>query len=438
MPEHAPTDAELRPFLVGLAEGMTASGESVDRVGRIMQEIAAAYGAPGTGFVVLPTVILVQTGPASDTHVAISTRVRSGLRFDQIAELYRLINRAREGSVDPADGIAELNAIGDAKPRFGWALRTLGHGILTLGLGLLLFPTVEGALLAFLLGVLVGLMKLVRSSTLDLIFPIAAAFVSSLTVFLLADIFDLSDPLLVLIPPLVTFLPGGLLTTGTEELASGQMIAGTSRLVSGLVQLALLAFGILAAGTLVGVDDYSYMSVGITMNEWWLPVIGLLLFAIGNYLHFSAPAKTFGWVLLVLVVAYLGQLVGSFFFGASLSGFFGAVLMTPVVLWIDSLRHGAPSQITFLPAFWLLVPGAAGLIGLTEVFGAGQSAQDLTSALSTVISIALGVLIGTAVYRTARFGAQELGHFHIELPAVVAVQKPGTPGFWKRVFRRGQ
>ncbi|KQP00891.1 threonine/serine ThrE exporter family protein [Leifsonia sp. Leaf264] len=438
MPERTPTDAELRPFLVGLAEGMTAAGESVDRVGRIMHEIAAAYGAPGTGFVVLPTVILVQTGPAADTHVAISTQVRSGLRFDQIAQLYRLIHRAQDGSVDPADGIRELNAIGEAKPRFGWVLRTLGHGILTLGLGLLLFPTVEGAVLAFLLGLLVGLMKLVRSSTLDLIFPIVAAFTSSLAVFLLADVFDLSDPLLVLIPPLVTFLPGGLLTTGTVELASGQMIAGASRLVSGLVQLALLTFGILAAGTLVGVDDYSYLSESTPAHEWWLPVLGLLLFAVGNYLHFSAPAKTFGWVLLVLVVAYIGQFVGSVFFGASLSGFFGAVLMTPVVLWIDSLRHGAPSQITFLPAFWLLVPGAAGLIGVTELLGADQSAQDLSSALSTVISIALGVLIGTAVYRTVRFGAQEIGQFHIDLPAVVAPQKPGTPGFWKRVFRRGQ
>lgn len=438
MPQHAPSDAELRPFLVGLAEGMAAAGESVDKVRTIMHEIATAYGAPGTSFVVLPTIILVQTGPASDTHVAISSQVRAGLRFDQIAELYRLIRRARDGSVDPVEGIHELNAIGESKPRFGWALRTLGHGILTLGLGLLLFPTWEGAILAFLLGLLVGLMKLVRSSTLDLIFPIVAAFVSSLVVFLLADTFDFPDPLRVLIAPLVTFLPGGLLTTATVELASGQMIAGASRLVSGLVQLALLAFGILAAGTLVGVDDYSYVSDSPSVQAWWVPIIGLLLFAVGNYLHFSAPARTFGWVLLVLVIAYLGQLLGSVLFGASLSGFFGALLMTPAVLWIDSLRRGAPSQITFLPAFWLLVPGAAGLIGVTELFGADMSDQDLSSALTTVMSIALGVLIGTAAYRTVRFGAQELGHFHIDLPAVVAPQKPGTPGFWKRVFRRGQ
>ncbi|MEL4319152.1 threonine/serine exporter family protein [Leifsonia sp. YIM 134122] len=435
----SPDDGELRRFFVGLAEGLTAAGESVDRVQAIMQEVAAAYGAPETNFAVLPTMIMVQTGEATDTRVAISSRVRSSLRFDQIAELSKLLRRARDGTVDPVEGIDELNAIGESTPRFGWPLRVFGHGVLTLGLALMLFPSWQGAAIAFALGLLVGLLKLLRSPTLALIFPVVAAFISSLVVFLLADALGISDPLRVLIAPLVTFLPGGLLTTGTVELAAGQMVAGTARLVTGFVQLALLAFGILAAGTLVGIDGYSYMSSDSErLYLWWVPLVGLVLFAAGNHLHFSSPPRTFSWVLLVLVVAYGGQLLGGVVFGADLSGFFGALLMTPLVLWIDSLRRGVPSQLTFLPAFWILVPGSAGLIGLTEVFGADANDQDLSSALTTVIAIALGVLIGTAAYRSIRYGAQEIGNFHIDLPGVVAPLKPGTPGSWKRVFRRGQ
>ena len=37
--------------------------------------------------------------------------------------------------------------------------------------------------------------------------------------------------------------------------------------------------------------------------------------------------------------------------------------MTPVALAVARLPGGPPSQVTFLPAFWLLVPGAIGLIG---------------------------------------------------------------------------
>ena len=47
--------------------------------------------------------------------------------------------------------------------------------------------------------------------------------------------------------------------------------------------------------------------------------------------------------------------------------------MTPLVLWIDDRPYGTPSLVTFLPAFWLLVPGAIGLIGVTEIVGADQS-----------------------------------------------------------------
>ena len=65
-----------------------------------------------------------------------------------------------------------------------------------------------------------------------------------------------ADPgLRTLIAPLVTFLPGGVLTTATVELASGEMVAGASRLVFGSVQLLLLAFGIVAGVELVGLPS---------------------------------------------------------------------------------------------------------------------------------------------------------------------------------------
>ena len=43
--------------------------------------------------------------------------------------------------------------------------------------------------------------------------------------------------------------------------------------------------------------------------------------------------------------------------------------MTPLVLLIGRRRAGPPSMVLFLPAFWLLVPGAAGLIGVTAIVG---------------------------------------------------------------------
>lgn len=429
----------LRQFLLGLAQGMNASAESVDRIRDTMTEVAAAYGGDDTDFVVLPTIILVETGESEESRVAIRSATNASFRFDQIAALYELIGQAKTGAIPPLEGIHRLNEIGAMRPRLGWFTRTLGHAVLTAGLALLLAPTWQGVIVAFVLGFGIGLLKLVRSPTLQLILPIAAAFVCATAVFLLAETLEIGDPIRLLIAPLVTFLPGGVLTTATVELAAGQMISGAARLVYGFVQLALLAFGIIAAGAVVGVESRTYEPLQASSYlPWWVALLGILVFALGNYLHFSAPASTFGWVLLALVVAYVGQWAGTEFIDPTIGGFVGAVAVTPVVFWIAGLRHGAPSQLTFLPAFWLLVPGAAGLVGLTEAFTTDNGLADFTAALVSVMSIALGVLIGTALYRVVHHGAEEFVQFAVALPATD--DSTPAPTLWSRLtspWRRG-
>jgi hypothetical protein len=145
-------------------------------------------------------------------------------------------------------------------------------------------------------------------------------------------------------------------------------------------------------------------------------------------------------------VAHGRQPGGSALVGPTVRGVIGALATPPVVLRIASRRHGAPSQQTFLPAFWILVPGAAGLAGLTEAVGTAAGLEDFATALTAVMSIALGVLIGTALYRVVHHGAEEISQFHIEMPAVLAEEDaplwarlvPGTPrSFWGRRGRGG-
>jgi uncharacterized membrane protein YjjB (DUF3815 family) len=241
------------------------------------------------------------------------------------------------------------------------------------------------------------------------------------------------NPVRILIPPLATFLPGGMITIATVELAAGQMVSGASRLVNGMVQLGLLAFGIVAAASLIGVDHQLLVDDPVNRLGPWAPWVGVVIVAIGNYLHFSAPVRSLWWILLVLGIAYAGQTLGGAVFDAELSGFFGALAMTPVVLWIDDRPYGTPSLVTFLPAFWLLVPGAIGLIGVTEIVGADQvvGTADLAAALTSVAGIALGVLIGSASYRTATAGVRRVAE---TLPPVT-LPTPKHP--WPRRRRPG-
>jgi uncharacterized membrane protein YjjB (DUF3815 family) len=55
----------------------------------------------------------------------------------------------------------------------------------------------------------------------------------------------------------------------------------------------------------------------------------------------------------------------------------------------------------FLPAFWLLVPGVLAVVGLTDLVGneAAVALLDLSRVLLSILSIALGVLVGVALAR---------------------------------------
>jgi uncharacterized membrane protein YjjB (DUF3815 family) len=57
-----------------------------------------------------------------------------------------------------------------------------------------------------------------------------------------------------------------------------------------------------------------------------------------------------------------------------------------------------------MPAFWLLVPGALGLIGVAQFIGSGDLAgeADIVNALVTFILIGLGVYVGNALVLNVR------------------------------------
>lgn len=128
----------------------------------------------------------------------------------------------------------------------------------------------------------------------------------------------------------------------------------------------------------------------------------MLLVGIGSYLYHSAPPRSLGWLCLVLYAGWIGQFLGSQVFGGYLSGFVGAIVMTPVAYLVEQRPSGPPALVSFLPAFWLLVPGALGVIGITHYLGDDPvaGAQDLVSTVGSMVAIALGVLCGYPLYRS--------------------------------------
>ena len=83
-----------------------------------------------------------------------------------------------------------------------------------------------------------------------------------------------------------------------------------------------------------------------------------------------------------------------------MSGFFGTLVATPLAYVIQQRFKGPPATVTFLPAFWLLVPGSLGLQSVPRMLGDRAAGfEGLVGVVFAMASIALGTLVGVSCYK---------------------------------------
>jgi uncharacterized membrane protein YjjP (DUF1212 family) len=389
---------DLDQFLVELGASMIKSSQTVDDVEHQLIEIASVMGVDDLEVIALPTAIMLESpqSPIGDT-TSVRSRLRSirgqGFRLDQVQAIDALVRRARLGLVNARDGLDELDEIAMRPPPHHRFVRSLGLGVLATGFSLALQPSLVGVLLAFVLGTVVGAFVTLELPGFGPVTPTLVSFVVSLVVFALYDQYDGQNPIRLLIPPLLIFLPGAKLTLGTIELAEGAVVSGTSRLMSGLVDLLLLATAIVAAASLINLPQRDLLDRPAPQLGVWSLIPAVVLIAFG-YRYFScATRRSVPWIMLVLTVALAAERLASLAFSPAVSAFVAAAVMTPVVLAIDRRPAGPRAMVLFLPGFYLLVPGATGLIDVTESVAPVFSTGSLLNTMLIVVAIALGVLV---------------------------------------------
>ena len=396
------TGNQTLQFVVELAEALTRAGTPEGLVQPRAGRIAEVYGVPHANVVVLPNFTLAAEESGAPVALDSTAPSEANLRLDQMAAIEHVARLADRGAVAPEEGLRQLHEANALRHRFGRLGIVAGHVVITLGLCLILQPTAVVLLGSAIFGALVGVMKLRarNDSTLRVLLPITAATLVSLIAFAVAPATATQESLRALIPPLVTFLPGGLLTSATLDLTAGHLISGASRLVAGTMQFVLLTLGIAIGAQLAGVDAAA-VSTNTPINTLgaWAPWLGAVVFGVGCYIHFSGPPRSLGWLLVVLLTAWIGEQLGARLLSSQLGAFVGAVAMTPVAAWVEERPSGPPSLATLMPAFWLLVPGAVGLIGVAQFFGSDSAAGlgNIVNALVTFILIGLGVFVGNAL-----------------------------------------
>ena len=142
-----------------MGAALTMSGDAVSLVQESLRSIASAYGYPHARISLFPTVLMValRDGDAASLQTIDSVRE---LRLDQASAVIAIARRAGAAELPPAEALADLRRVLEGRPRFGPAAYIASHGLLTVGLGLVIHPAAVELWVFAALGTLVGAMKL--------------------------------------------------------------------------------------------------------------------------------------------------------------------------------------------------------------------------------------------------------------------------------------
>ncbi len=428
-----PTDVTSDPdadrqLLAWLGAGLLAGGMPTQEVEEDVRQAAASLGHPRAQVAALPRGIHVtlSAGRASTFE-----QVDGGVRLDQLADVSTVLAGLRAGRLSAEEALGRLGTLRALPHRYA-VPGLLGGGVLSgAGIALVLAPAWPSVAFAALLAPLTVALMLLgsRSRTVATLTPFIAAFVVALAAFAAADAGLVPAPLWTLVAPIAVLLPGATIVTGLVELAAGSMVAGTSRLAHGTVQLLLFALGVGAALALLGtpvelLDPQRPVALG-----WWAPLLGVALVTVAIALLESVPVSLVPWLLVTALATYLAQLLGQTTADTRWAGaFLGALVAILVATLVEFVRPQLPRSVVFLPSFWLLVPGSFGLVTVAQLeVGPGAAFASFVGVTLVVAAIALGVVVGASLASPLRGAARRQGLVH-QLRVLRGRRGAGRPG----------
>jgi hypothetical protein len=398
----APPDSyppiEIAAMMREIGVALSEVAQPIPIVQGRLEAIAAKYTTQPVRMVVLPTVLLIQIG---DVAFEIDGSTHSSLQLDAAGRIDEIASLAEAGAIAPAEAVKAVDEARAMPARYGRVATTLGYALTTLGFGIMINPTWAALPGYVFLGLVVGAIITFGGpfpSLAPILPTLSSLVVTLLAIWFVAD--TANDGLLrVISPALVATLPGMSLTTGAMELADSQIISGSSRLMYGVSQLALLVFGVIIGMHVAGAG-VAPQAPSTQMGAWSL-YLSIVVVALGLQVYLSAPRGSLFWLMAAIAVAILGQRAAESFMSAAHSGFFGAILAVVFAMLATRIKTAPPAVVMLLAAFWSLVPGAMSFMSVSQAATGGNAdVATMGVAAAAIASIALGTLVGWSVFHT--------------------------------------
>ncbi|HXV13068.1 MAG TPA: threonine/serine exporter family protein [Candidatus Krumholzibacteria bacterium] len=379
-------------FIEKLARALHRYGSAAPTVEDALALVAERLGIHGE-FFATPTAIFASLD-TGDIDQTIMIRVEPGsVNLDKLSRLDRLTQDVADGRVSPAEASRIIDEIRATPPRFRGKTTAIAFAVASAASACFFGGGWREMVACSAIGLVSGLLALLaRRNPRFRLFEPLAAFIGGFGAYAAAALMPPTSLYVAMAGGLIVLLPGLTLTTAISELATRHLQSGTSRLMSALIILVSIGFGV-ALGLEAG--ERLFGSVPVVNPEalppWTLAiavVMASLAFMVLNQAHYGDG----GWILLVCVLAFVGSRLGAQWIGVESGAFLGAVLVG-VTSGIISHARNRPAIVTATPGTIMLVPGSIGFRSITEMI-----ANDPVSGLHTAFTMILtGVALATGL-----------------------------------------
>jgi len=382
-----------------LGQAFQAYGIPAHRFEDALARIAGRLGLEGQ-FFALPTAFFASLGMGGRHWTFIQRGPSGDVNLAKLSDLQVATDGLIAGHLTAPEARDRIREILAAPDPWGTLLTVLCFGLGSAPAALFFGGGWREMILTAVLGSLVGLTGLLLGRSAGparLVHPVAGALVGFLALAAAAW-FPHVSPQILTLAGIIVLVPGLRLVVSMNELATGNLVAGTARLVDTAMIFLSLGFGV-ALGQRLALPfmDRALHGAPLPLPAWTL-LPTLLLASAAFVVIFKARLGDLPWIFAACGLAFYGARQGASLLGPQFGVGLGAfVLGLGSNLYTRFRRR--PSVVTLLPGLMVLVPGGLGLKGL-EFIIQKQLVMGLDTAFQALF-VAIALLTGLLLAHAA-------------------------------------
>ncbi len=392
-------------FTLRLGQTLQAFGESAQTVEEALGRVAQHLGLEGAVYAT-PTGLLTTFG--RDGAPARTDLIRTaayGADLERLAETGDLVDRVLADRIGAEAALRELEALTARPPRHGPGRMAGAYALSALGMAVVFGGGWREALLSAVIGLLVGIAAQVldRHRTQISLLPLAGGLISSLGGLALGALFPaVSNPVLIL-SGFIVLVPGLGLLVSMQELGTGNLVAGTSRLMGTGFVLLLMASGV-ALGQRIGGGWLRGTPPDPAPLPAWAVLPAIALASLGFLMVFRGARRDYPWTFLASLLAYAAAKAGAALLGPEVGAGAAALALGAACNHYAKLTR-RPGAVLLLPSLMLILPGSLGFRSFLLMLHK-QTLEGLQAGFQSIfvaVALMLGLLLANVLVPRRRF-----------------------------------